>query len=57
MTQPLWKEEMWQTISCAVRAGVTPDEAIEELMLCWLEAIDDQKKGAEADFEKILRKT
>ena len=54
MTTPLWKEELWQAISCAVRAGVTPKEAVTELVSCWLEAIDDSKKCAENEFAKII---
>ena len=57
MTTPLWKEELWQAVGSAIQAGATPREALTELVSCWLEAIDDQKKGAEADFEKLIRKT
>jgi hypothetical protein len=48
---------MWQAVGCAVRAGATPKEALTELISCWLEALDDQKKGAEAEFGKMIRKT
>ena len=55
-TQPLWKEELWQAISCAVLAGATPKEAVTELISCWLEAIDDSKKCAESEFAEIIRR-